>query len=148
MLRRQIVGRAVHQGALPSTFQIGAAITVQNRRLKPRIAFTHQREHRLSERRGGALIFGPTCVTSPPLHNPGCGLRVGHGCHRDRAFRMTHKHDLNVPKSCYRCDPIVSITQLILPPAQHLSVKTADARVGSQLTGFVTRAKLSGATTR
>jgi hypothetical protein len=40
---------------------------------------------------------------------------------------MTHKHDLDVPKSCYRCDPIVSITQLILPPAQHLSVKTADA---------------------
>jgi hypothetical protein len=69
---------------------------------------------------------------------------------------MTHKHDLDVPKSCYRCDPIVSITQLILPPTQHVSVKTADAvsvktpdatgRIATH--GFVTRAKLSGATTR
>jgi hypothetical protein len=56
---------------------------------------------------------------------------------------MTHKHDLDVPKSCYRCDPIVSITQLILPPTQHVSVKTADATGRIATHGFVTRAKLS-----
>jgi hypothetical protein len=76
MLTRQIVGRAVHERALPRAFQVSPAITMQNRRLKPRIAFAHQTEHRLSERRGGALIFGPTCVASPPLHNPRRGGRV------------------------------------------------------------------------
>ena len=127
MLTRQIIRRAIHEGALPRTFQVSPAITVQNRRLKPRIAFTHQGEHRLSDRRCGALIFGPTCVTGPPLHNPRGGRRVGQCRYRDRAFRMAHEHDWDVPKSRYRCDPTLSIAQLILPPPQHSPVKAGDA---------------------
>ena len=65
MLTRQIVGRGVHERALPRAFQVSPAITMQNRAPQTTDRFRPQNEHRLSERRGGALISGPTCVASP-----------------------------------------------------------------------------------